>query len=83
MSTKLNMTMNMCLCASWNARTASKHTQVCFALFLGFADDVLDIPWRAKLILPTIASLPLLVAYTGGSGRGGTRASSAFPSSSS
>lgn len=37
-------------------------------LFLGFADDVLDIPWRVKLVLPTLASLPLLIAYSGGTG---------------
>lgn len=36
-----------------------------FMLFLGFVDDVLDVPWRVKLLLPTIASLPLLVAYNG------------------
>lgn len=34
-------------------------------IFLGFADDVVDLPWRYKLILPTIATLPLLVAYSG------------------
>lgn len=32
-------------------------------LLLGFADDVLDLRWRHKLLLPTIASLPLLVVY--------------------
>lgn len=32
-------------------------------LLLGFADDVLDLRWRTKLILPTIASLPLLIVY--------------------
>jgi UDP-N-acetylglucosamine--dolichyl-phosphate N-acetylglucosaminephosphotransferase len=32
---------------------------------LGFSDDVLDLPWRYKIILPTIASIPLLVAYSG------------------
>jgi len=32
-------------------------------LFLGFADDVLDLRWRHKLLLPTIASLPLLMVY--------------------
>jgi UDP-N-acetylmuramyl pentapeptide phosphotransferase/UDP-N-acetylglucosamine-1-phosphate transferase len=37
-------------------------------LFLGFADDVLDIPWRVKLALPALASLPLLIAYSGGTG---------------
>ena len=34
-------------------------------IFLGFADDVVDLPWRYKLILPTIGTLPLLVAYSG------------------
>ena len=32
-------------------------------VFLGFADDVLDLKWRHKLLLPTIASLPLLMVY--------------------
>ena len=38
-------------------------------IFLGFADDVLDLRWRHKLFLPTIASLPLLMVYlvSGGS----------------
>ncbi|CAK1601074.1 unnamed protein product [Parnassius mnemosyne] len=36
---------------------------ICCMLLLGFADDVLDLRWRYKLILPTIASLPLLVVY--------------------
>lgn len=39
---------------------------ICFMLFLGFADDVLDIPWRVKLALPCVAALPLLIAYSGG-----------------
>jgi len=38
---------------------------ICFMVFLGFADDMLDLPWRYKLMLPSIASLPLLVAYSG------------------
>ena len=38
---------------------------VCFMTFLGFADDVLNLRWRYKLLLPTIASLPLIVAYSG------------------
>jgi len=38
---------------------------VCFMLFLGFTDDVLDWPWRYKLFLPSIASLPLLCCYEG------------------
>merc|ERR1719245_2140874 len=32
-------------------------------LLLGFADDVLDLKWRHKLILPLFASLPLLMVY--------------------
>ena len=38
---------------------------VCFMLFLGFTDDVLDWPWRYKLFLPSVASLPLLCCYNG------------------
>ena len=32
-------------------------------LLLGFADDVLDLRWRHKLILPLFASMPLLLVY--------------------
>ncbi|XP_020378996.2 UDP-N-acetylglucosamine--dolichyl-phosphate N-acetylglucosaminephosphotransferase [Rhincodon typus] len=32
-------------------------------IFLGFADDVLNLQWRHKLLLPTMASLPLLMVY--------------------
>ncbi|KAH6569919.1 hypothetical protein BASA62_004584 [Batrachochytrium salamandrivorans] len=32
-------------------------------LFLGFADDVLDIRWRVKIWFPFIASMPLLMVY--------------------
>ena len=45
----------------YNAVTLS----VCFMTLLGFADDVLNLKWRYKLLLPSIASLPLLIAYTG------------------
>ena len=46
----------------YNAALAS----ISLMLFLGFADDVLDIPWRTKLVLPCFATLPILAAYTGG-----------------
>ncbi|EDW75616.1 uncharacterized protein Dwil_GK23958 [Drosophila willistoni] len=36
---------------------------ICCMIFLGFADDVLDLRWRDKLLLPTIATLPLLMVY--------------------
>ncbi|KAF9588580.1 hypothetical protein IFM89_013432 [Coptis chinensis] len=45
----------------YNAALAS----ICFMILLGFVDDVLDIPWRVKLVLPAIATFPLLMAYTG------------------
>lgn len=32
-------------------------------ILLGFADDVLNLRWRHKLMLPTVASLPLLMVY--------------------
>lgn len=32
-------------------------------VLLGFADDILDLRWRVKLILPTVASIPLLMVY--------------------
>jgi UDP-N-acetylglucosamine--dolichyl-phosphate N-acetylglucosaminephosphotransferase len=35
------------------------------AVLLGFVDDVVDLKWRHKLIVPTIATFPLLVAYNG------------------
>lgn len=47
--------------ANYNAALLS----ICFMVLLGFADDVLDLPWRFKLILPTVASLPLLATYSG------------------
>ncbi|XP_068922724.1 UDP-N-acetylglucosamine--dolichyl-phosphate N-acetylglucosaminephosphotransferase isoform X1 [Petaurus breviceps papuanus] len=36
---------------------------ICCMIFLGFADDVLNLRWRHKLLLPTTASLPLLMVY--------------------
>ncbi|EGG19186.1 hypothetical protein DFA_02434 [Cavenderia fasciculata] len=41
-------------------------TSICFMILLGFGDDVLNLRWRYKLVLPMFASLPLLVAYAGG-----------------
>lgn len=32
-------------------------------IFLGFADDVLNLRWRHKLLLPSMASLPILMVY--------------------
>ena len=31
--------------------------------FLGFADDVFNLKWRHKLLLPALASVPLLMVY--------------------
>ena len=33
--------------------------------FLGFADDVLNIPWRVKIFIPFISALPILLGYHG------------------
>lgn len=41
---------------------------ICCMIFLGFADDVLNLRWRHKLLLPTLASLPLLMVYFTNSG---------------
>lgn len=38
---------------------------ICFMIFLGWTDDILDLRWRYKMVLPTIASLPLLMVYSG------------------
>uniref|UniRef100_A0A0G4F2K3 UDP-N-acetylglucosamine--dolichyl-phosphate N-acetylglucosaminephosphotransferase n=1 Tax=Chromera velia CCMP2878 TaxID=1169474 RepID=A0A0G4F2K3_9ALVE len=40
-------------------------TSISFMVLLGFVDDVIDLPWRYKMVLPTFASLPLLLAYSG------------------
>ncbi|KAL2941606.1 UDP-N-acetylglucosamine--dolichyl-phosphate N-acetylglucosaminephosphotransferase [Bienertia sinuspersici] len=40
-------------------------TSIGFMILLGFVDDVLDVPWRVKLVLPLVAALPLLMAYNG------------------
>ena len=54
--------------ADWQMDYNAALATICFMLFLGFADDVLDIPWRVKLTLPAVAALPLVLAYGGGTG---------------
>ncbi|KAL6141360.1 hypothetical protein ACLB2K_059649 [Fragaria x ananassa] len=56
-----NFTADSNWLVEYNAALAS----ICFMVLLGFVDDVLDVPWRVKLILPSIAALPLLMAYAG------------------
>ena len=34
-------------------------------MLLGFIDDVLDLRWSHKLVVPTIASVPILATYKG------------------
>lgn len=36
---------------------------ICSMLFLGFADDVINLKWRHKIMLPALATLPLLIIY--------------------
>ena len=38
---------------------------ICFMILLGFTDDVLDLRWRYKLVLPFVASLPIIFSYGG------------------
>ncbi|KAE8098710.1 hypothetical protein FH972_016754 [Carpinus fangiana] len=56
-----NFTSDSNWLVEYNAALAS----ICFMTLLGFVDDVLDIPWRVKLLLPSFAALPLLMAYAG------------------
>ncbi|RYR69004.1 hypothetical protein Ahy_A03g015517 [Arachis hypogaea] len=57
-----NFTADSIWLVEYNAALAC----ICFMTLLGFVDDVLDVPWRSrKLVLPSIAALPLLMAYAG------------------
>lgn len=38
-----------------------------FMILLGFVDDILDLRWRYKLVLPAIASIPIVISHTGSS----------------
>lgn len=38
---------------------------IVFSVLLGFVDDVIDIPWRYKLVIPLFGILPVLIAYDG------------------
>ena len=34
-------------------------------VLLGFIDDVIDLKWRHKFIVPFVAAIPLLIAFSG------------------
>ncbi|KAF8403726.1 hypothetical protein HHK36_011830 [Tetracentron sinense] len=51
--------------SNWLVEYNAALVSICFMILLGFVDDVLDVPWRVKLLLPSIAALPLLMAYAG------------------
>lgn len=38
---------------------------ITFMILLGFVDDTVDLKWKYKLILPLVASLPLITCYNG------------------
>eukprot|EP00117_Sycon_ciliatum_P033503 scpid72565/ scgid25771/ UDP-N-acetylglucosamine--dolichyl-phosphate N-acetylglucosaminephosphotransferase; GlcNAc-1-P transferase; N-acetylglucosamine-1-phosphate transferase len=38
---------------------------IALMLFLGFADDVLNLKWRHKIVLSTLASFPLVTSFPG------------------
>ena len=50
----------------WALEQNSALACVGFMVFLGFVDDVLDLPWRVKIVTPGFAALPLLLSYSGG-----------------
>ena len=56
----MSMHVQVPMADSWMVDYNAALATICFMLFLGFADDVLDIPWRVKLMLPALASLPLV-----------------------
>lgn len=45
------------------AKLVTALLSICCMILLGFADDVLNLKWRHKLLLPTVATLPLLMVY--------------------
>ena len=49
----------------WTDDFPAALASIAFMLMLGFVDDVLDLPWRVKLVMPLAASLPLIAAYSG------------------
>ena len=51
--------------ADWALEQNSALACVGFMIFLGFVDDVLDLPWRVKIVTPGFAALPLLLSYSG------------------
>jgi UDP-N-acetylglucosamine--dolichyl-phosphate N-acetylglucosaminephosphotransferase len=34
-------------------------------ILLGFVDDAVDLRWKYKLVLPLVASIPLITSYSG------------------
>lgn len=60
----LNLTSDLCVCYFCQfVQLIGALLAICCMIFLGFADDVLNLRWRHKLLLPTMASLPLLMVY--------------------
>ncbi|KAJ3700518.1 hypothetical protein LUZ61_004223 [Rhynchospora tenuis] len=56
-----NLTADSDWLVEYNAALAC----ICFMILLGFVDDVLDVPWSVKLVLPFFSALPLVMAYAG------------------
>ncbi|KAK8807862.1 hypothetical protein WA158_007391 [Blastocystis sp. Blastoise] len=45
------------------ATFSSACLSICFMVLLGFVDDVIELRWRYKLVLPALACLPLVQGY--------------------
>ena len=50
---------------TWESEHNAALAAIGFMLFLGFVDDVLDLPWRAKMVLPGFAATTLAQSYDG------------------
>jgi len=48
-----------------NCQFWSSFFTITFALTLGYIDDIKTLPWKAKIFLPTIPGLVLLITYSG------------------
>ncbi|KAF5192982.1 Udp-n-acetylglucosamine--dolichyl-phosphate n-acetylglucosaminephosphotransferase, partial [Thalictrum thalictroides] len=47
----------------WYVKYNLALASICLIILLGFVDDVLNLPWGVKLLLPLIAIHPLLMVY--------------------
>ena len=49
---------------SFNPKHLAVLTTILCTILLGFTDDILELQWRYKLIIPFVIILPIPVSYT-------------------